>query len=91
TSFLPTTLTDYSENIMKALKNIAHAKKRGVEGANIIGAFLEGPCFTEVYKGAQNSKYFIDPTIEMLEEWIVASEGTIKKIAMAPERKGAIA
>ncbi len=42
-------------------------KKRGVEGANIIGAFLEGPCFTEVYKGAQNSKYFIDPTIEMLE------------------------
>ncbi|OOZ78996.1 N-acetylglucosamine-6-phosphate deacetylase [Bacillus cereus] len=91
TSFLPTTLTDYSEKIMKALKNIAHAKKRGVEGANIIGAFLEGPCFTEVYKGAQNSKYFIDPTIEMLEEWIVASEGTIKKIAMAPERKGAIA
>ncbi len=51
-----------------------------MEGANIIGAFLEGPCFTEVYKGAQNSKYFIDPTIEMLEEWIVASEGTIKKL-----------
>ncbi|MFK4466179.1 N-acetylglucosamine-6-phosphate deacetylase [Bacillus sp. RC252] len=91
TSFLSTILTDSLENTVRSLKNIAHAKKRGVAGASIIGSFLEGPCFTEVYKGAQNPKYFIDPTIELLEEWIIASEGTVKKIAMAPERKGAIA
>ncbi|MGE7856027.1 MULTISPECIES: N-acetylglucosamine-6-phosphate deacetylase [Bacillus] len=91
TSFLPTTLTDSLENTTKALQNIAHAKRKGVAGATIIGAFLEGPCFTEANKGAQNPKYFINPTIELLEEWIVESEGTVRKIAMAPEREGAIA
>ncbi|RAN89114.1 N-acetylglucosamine-6-phosphate deacetylase [Bacillus sp. SRB_28] len=90
TSFLPTTLTDSLENTTKALRNIASAKKRGVAGATIIGAFLEGPCFTDMHKGAQNPKYFIDPTVELLEEWIVASEGTVKKIAIAPERQGTI-
>ncbi|WP_459500823.1 N-acetylglucosamine-6-phosphate deacetylase [Bacillus sp. C1] len=90
TSFLPTTLTDSLENTAEALRNIASAKKRGVAGATIIGAFLEGPCFTEMHKGAQNPKYFIDPTVELLKEWIGASEGTVKKIAIAPERQGAI-
>ncbi|CAM4242246.1 hypothetical protein BAMA_03095 [Bacillus manliponensis] len=90
TSFLPTTLTDSLESTTRALQNIANAKKRGIDGAFIIGAFLEGPCFTEAHKGAQNPKYFINPTAELLEEWMVASEGTIKKIALAPEREGTV-
>lgn len=40
TSFLPTTLTDYSENIMKALKNIAHAKKEEWKGQILLELFL---------------------------------------------------
>lgn len=40
TSFLPTTLTDSSENIMKALKNIAHAKKEEWKGPILLELFL---------------------------------------------------
>lgn len=39
TSFLPTTLTDSSENIMKALKNIAHAKKEEWMGPILLELF----------------------------------------------------
>ena len=40
------------------------------------------------HKGAQNPSYFGDPDLDTFHEWQEASGGLIKKIALAPERKG---
>ena len=89
TSFLPTTLTDSTERLNQACRVIGQEYK-DVTGAKIRGVFLEGPFFTEKYKGAQNEKYMSDPDIEKLKEWKELSDGLVNKIAIAPERDGVI-
>lgn len=89
TSFLPTTLTDSKEKTDAALKRVAEEYK-DVEGAKVRGIFLEGPFFTEKYKGAQNPDYMSEPKIDYLKEWVEISDGLVNKIAIAPEREGAI-
>lgn len=89
TSFLPTTLTDSVERLDESVENIKNVYNN-VEGAKIQGIFLEGPCFTEKYKGAQNKKYFINPTAEILDQWQAKSGNLVKKIAIAPERDSAV-
>lgn len=88
TSFLPTTLTDSKERTDAALKRVA-AEYKDVKGAKVRGVFLEGPFFTEKYKGAQNPNYMSDPNIDYLKEWKEISDGLVNKIAIAPERAGA--
>lgn len=88
TSFLPTTLTDSKKKTDAALKRVGQEYK-DVEGAKVRGVFLEGPFFTEKYKGAQNPAYMSDPKIDYLKEWIELSDGLVNKIAIAPEREGA--
>lgn len=87
TSFLATTLTSSTEILNRVVKMVGDNYQE-VTGAKIKGIFLEGPFFTEKYKGAQNPKYFGDPTIEKLKTWQDLSSHTIKKIAIAPEREG---
>lgn len=87
TSWLPTTLTDSVENIDEACRVVSKCHKE-VTGAKIQGIFLEGPFFTEKYKGAQNPKYMGDPSIETLKQWNKSANGLLKKIAIAPERNG---
>lgn len=89
TSFLPTTLTDSTEKLNEACKVIGDEYK-SVTGAKVRGIFLEGPFFTEKYKGAQNGSYMSDPDIEKLKKWKELSNGLVNKIAIAPEREGAI-
>ncbi|MFP5105311.1 N-acetylglucosamine-6-phosphate deacetylase [Neobacillus sp. C211] len=88
TSFLPTTLTSSTESLNDVVEMIG-ANSTKVQGAKIRGIFLEGPFFTEKHKGAQNKNHFRDPSVEMLKIWQKRSNDTIKKIAIAPERKGA--
>ena len=87
TSFLPTTLTDSAEKLDKACQVVGEEYK-DVSGAKVRGIFLEGPFFTEKYKGAQNEKYMSDPDIEKLKKWKDLSDGLVNKIAIAPERAG---
>ena len=89
TSFLPTTLTSSVELLNHVVEMIG-ANYTKVQGAKIKGIFLEGPFFTEKHKGAQNTKYFCDPSVDMLKDWQKLSNDSIKKIAIAPERKGAV-
>lgn len=86
TSFLPTTLTDSTEKLNQAVKTVGE-EYENLEGAKVRGIFLEGPFFTEKYKGAQNEKYMSDPDIEKLKKWKELSGGLVNKIAIAPERK----
>ena len=89
TSYLPTTLTASRELLADVCQTVGdNATTLG--GAKIRGIFLEGPFFSEKYKGAQNPKYMGDPKSEILDEWQERAGGWVKKIAIAPERKGAV-
>lgn len=87
TSWLPTTLTAQAELLDQVCATIGEHYQE-VTGAKIRGIFLEGPFFTEKYKGAQNPKYMGDPSIEKLDKWHSLSKGLVNKIAIAPERNG---
>lgn len=89
TSFLPTTLTDSFGRYLDVCKTIGDFVGKET-GARIQGIYLEGPYFTEKYKGAQNEKYMRNPSIEEFRSWQKISGGIIKKIALAPERNGAL-
>ena len=87
TSWLPTTLTSSAQLLNDVCETIGNHYQE-VTGAKIRGIFLEGPFFTEKYKGAQNPKYMSDPSVEKLAKWHELSQGLVNKIAIAPERKG---
>lgn len=87
TSWLPTTLTAPADQLDAVCKTIGDHYTE-VEGAKIRGIFLEGPYFTEKYKGAQNPAYMGDPSVEKLKDWYELSNHLVNKIAIAPERVG---
>ena len=87
TSFLPTTLTSALADIDATVSTIGQVHER-VTGARIQGIFIEGPFFTEKYKGAQNPAYFMPPSITHVNQWQALSGGLIRKVALAPEHVG---
>lgn len=87
TSWLATTLTSSTEDLNAVCQTVGQHYEE-VTGARIQGIFLEGPYFTEKYKGAQNPAYMSDPSIDQLKIWQDLSGGLVKKIAIAPERQG---
>ncbi|MGT2949420.1 N-acetylglucosamine-6-phosphate deacetylase [Streptococcus devriesei] len=87
TSFLPTALTASFEEL-KAICETAADFAGQETGARIQGLYFEGPYFTETYKGAQNTSYMRNPSCQELDAWLSASQGLLKKIAIAPEREG---
>lgn len=89
TSWLPTTLTDTTDRLNAVCQTIGDCYHE-MPGAKIRGIFLEGPFFTEEYKGAQNPSYMEDPSKDKLEHWDSLSGGLVNKIAIAPEREGAL-
>lgn len=88
TTFLATTLTGSEDDLTEVCKIVGENYK-DVKGAKIAGIFLEGPFLSLKYKGAQNPKYIIDADIDMLKNWQKVSGGIVRKIALAPEKKGA--
>ena len=81
TSYLPTTMTMDEESIVKALDSIKRGMNRKINGANILGAHLEGPFINKIYKGAQNESYIVNPSYEFVKKY----EDVIKVITYAPE------
>ncbi|GIO26444.1 N-acetylglucosamine-6-phosphate deacetylase [Ornithinibacillus bavariensis] len=84
TSFLATTITQSTENIERALRNVAsYRNKDGF--ADIIGVHLEGPFIEPSKKGAQPLEHIKKPDIDLFERWQALSNNKIKTITMAPE------
>jgi|YNPBryunderm2012_1023409.scaffolds.fasta_scaffold00960_5 N-acetylglucosamine-6-phosphate deacetylase len=88
TSFLPTTTTLDIETTLRAISAVETAKNLNKNGAKIIGIHLEGPFINPKHKGAQNEKYIIEPTREILEK--LTSSSLIRLVTIAPEVSGAI-
>lgn len=89
TSFLATTLTSSKSDLDEAV-SLVWKQSEKIEGAKLKGIFLEGPFFTEKYKGAQNANYMTPPSTERIEELQKLSGGLIKKVAIAPEYENSV-
>lgn len=81
TSFLPTTMTMDEESINNALNTVKDFMNKDIDGASILGAHLEGPFINSDYKGAQNGKFIVSPTYDLIDKY----KDVIKVITYAPE------
>ncbi len=83
TSFLPTTMTVAMEDIEKSLTAIRGLKEKSKtwNGAEVIGANVEGPFINPSKKGAQDDKYILKPDASFVKKYA----DVIKIITLAPE------
>ena len=88
TSFLPTTVTEEVKKIKQALINISCCMNK-VEGAEILGSYIEGPYICKEHKGAHAEHLIKDLNLKELQELIEVSKHTVKVITIAPEKKNA--
>ncbi|HBB3823796.1 TPA: N-acetylglucosamine-6-phosphate deacetylase, partial [Escherichia coli] len=89
-SWLPTTVTAPLNTIHAALKRIAQRCQRGGPGAQVLGSYLEGPYFTPQNKGAHPPELFRELEIAELDQLIAVSQHTLRVVALAPEKEGAL-
>lgn len=89
TSFTPTTMTVASEDIKKSMEVIKLLKAEGTEGANVLGAHLEGPFINPNAIGAQNPNFLIAPSIEAYKNMVGDAEDAVTSMTIAPEVDGA--
>ncbi|HCR3334378.1 TPA: N-acetylglucosamine-6-phosphate deacetylase [Morganella morganii] len=58
--------------------------------AEVLGSYLEGPYFTPQNKGAHSPELFRELQISELDTLIADAEGTLKVVALAPEKPEAL-
>ena len=89
TSFTPTTMTVAAEDIRKSMEVIKKLKEEGTEGANVLGAHLEGPFISPKAIGAQNPNFLLAPSVENYNKIVGDYGDAVVSITMAPEVEGA--
>lgn len=90
TTFLATTMTQSPENISNALKAVAeYIKNASPEGAEVGGVHLEGPFISPKHVGAQPPEYVASLSVDIMKNYLEASNNTIKIVSLAPEMEGA--
>ncbi len=93
TSFCPTTLTSPRNDLLRALNNVRDfidEQQPSDESSRVLGAYFEGPYFNVKKKGAQPENAIVTPDPNEMDEYILASGGNIKVVALAPEIEGSI-
>ena len=90
TSFLPTTMTMSKDKIIRSLRSICEAVKKGTAGAEILGIHMEGPYINPEKKGAQKEDDIKKISLEEFLEFNQASGNLIRLVTIAPEMLGAI-
>lgn len=88
--WLPTTVTAPLDEIVSALQRIAQHYHQGGKGATVLGSYLEGPYFTPHNKGAHPAELFRELDITELDRLIEVSRNTLRVVALAPEKPGAL-
>lgn len=88
TAFCPTSMT-LKKDLLKEIFNTATADLPK-DCANIVGIHMEGPFLSPEKKGAQDSKFIVNPEITLFKELNQACNNMIKIITMAPECEGGL-
>lgn len=90
-AFLATTVTAPLPELEKVLALIAEVRQETLPGAEILGSYLEGPYFTARNKGAHHEAWFRELDIVELSRLIDCAAGSLRVVALAPEKPNAIA
>lgn len=89
TSFLASVVADSPEDGEASLRAIAEAAGPVAEGANLIGAHLEGPFVSPLRRGALPQTWLRPPDLPLLRRFTDAAAGHLRVLTMAPELTGA--
>lgn len=87
TAFLAGTVTSPLDKMKESIVNIKKSMTMGLEGARLIGTYIEGPYITKKYKGAHPEACIRELDLKEINELIDLSNNTIKIITIAPEKK----
>lgn len=89
TGWVGTTVSAPLEYIYKAMATInAYRQQQNATtplGAELLGGFMEGPYFTEKYRGSHPTQYLCPPTIEQLQQLLAVAGDSLLRVAIAPE------
>jgi N-acetylglucosamine-6-phosphate deacetylase len=93
TSLLPT-LGSWSgmDKSLDEIRTVRQVMRHGTSGAEILGIHMEGPYLSgaEIARGSQPVSELRKPSVWELDKMMNASEGTIRKMTIAPELEGAL-
>ena len=89
TSFQPTIGGNTLEVIKESVYNLRTVIEEGHEGSNIIGIHMEGPFLNPEKKGAFKVEYLLEPSIELMKEFLQIGNGHVIHVSIAPELDGA--
>lgn len=81
TSFLAATMSAPIDSIYSALEAVRQARTGDLPGAQLLGAYLEGPFINHRYRGAHEQAYLILPDYQLIADYV----DVIKVVAYAPE------
>ena len=91
TAWIGTTVTAEMSSICKAFQCIREYVAQPIQsGATLLGSFLEGPYFTEPFRGSHPIQYLQAPAISELEYLYQASGSSWLRAAIAPEAENAM-
>ncbi|MBS7298954.1 MAG: N-acetylglucosamine-6-phosphate deacetylase [Eubacteriales bacterium] len=84
TAIMPTLSSTPYEKTLEAIRHYVETKNNA-PGARYIGLHLEGPFLSSARLGAMVGENVRKPSIDELNEYVKAGEGSIKVITIAPE------
>lgn len=88
TSVMPTLLSASAAHTMQAVKRYVEVERDSTVQCNLLGLHLEGPYLSPNQAGAQKPENIRDFKPEEYRAIYEASQGTIRRWSVAPERKG---
>lgn len=96
TSFFPTTVTASEAETVPALDRLARCLAAPFPGdldepcAQPLGVHLEGPFISQARRGVHPAQHIQDASLETLDRYVEAAQGTVEIITIAPEIPGAL-
>jgi len=92
TSLVATTVTDDLEVLEASLSGIAEVVAiRATSAASVLGSHLEGPWLAPTRRGAHDPRLLALPDPAAVDRLLVAANGTLRLVTLAPELPGATA
>ena len=90
TAFCASILTDTDETTRRCLAAIQTVRGERGQGAQLIGAHLEGPFLAKEYKGAMPEYLLREGDAALLRQWQSEFPGAIAYITVSPEVPGVV-
>jgi len=90
TTLVPAISAAPTEKLLEVIKHMRKFYQKKIKACSEIeGIHLEGPYFSEVYKGAHKPKNIRNPQIDEMKALLEEGKGAVKIMTIAPELPGA--